>query len=149
MPRSLPTLIVCAALALLAGCGSSGGPSTRAPTTATSASGAGGGLKVATTPKYAAPPAGAPVQGGTVQVAYRNITIAPDTVRVRLGSTIRWTNYDAVLHNVTSEGGPVSFRSGNLGQGATFTLRATRLGVIHYQCTIHPTTMNGTIEVVR
>ena len=40
-----------------------------------------------------------------MQIAYRNIAIAPDTVRVKVGSTIRWTNYDSVEHNVTSEGG--------------------------------------------
>jgi plastocyanin len=84
-----------------------------------------------------------------VQIAYRNIAIAPDTPKVKLGSTIRWTNYDAVEHNVTSKGGPVSFTSGNFGEGRTFEVKATRPGVIHYLCTIHPTSMNGTIEVVR
>ena len=38
-------------------------------------------------------------------VAYRNIAIDPDTLKVKVGSTIEWTNYDSVEHNVTSEGG--------------------------------------------
>jgi plastocyanin len=89
------------------------------------------------------------VQSGIVQIAYRNIAINPDTVRVRVGSTIRWTNYDAVQHNVTSEGGPQKFASKTFGEGASFQITANRPGVIHYLCTIHPASMNGTIEVVK
>jgi plastocyanin len=83
-----------------------------------------------------------------VRIAYRNIAIAPDTVRVKVGSAIRWTNFDQVSHNVTSEGGPQRFASKDFGEGATFEIKATRPGVIHYECTLHPASMNGTIEVV-
>jgi plastocyanin len=88
------------------------------------------------------------VQSGLVQIAYRNIAIDPDTVRVKVGSTIRWTNYDSEEANVTSEGGPYKFASKNFGEGGTFELKASRPGVIHYECTLYPVTMNGTIEVV-
>jgi plastocyanin len=104
---------------------------------------------VNTKPKYGAPSSSAPVQSGIVQIAYRNIAINPDTVRVRVGSTIRWTNYDTVGHNVTSEGGPQKFASKTFGEGASFEVKATRPGIIHYLCTIHPASMNGTIEVVK
>jgi len=89
------------------------------------------------------------VQSGVVNVAYRSITIQPDTLRVKVGTTIRWTNYDAVEHNVTSEGGPQRFASEDFGEGAAYEIKALRPGVIHYECTIHPASMNGTIEVVR
>jgi len=152
MKRGLSTVIACAAVALAMGCGSSssssagsGSPNTTGTASSTAAS---GGLKVATTPKYAAPAPSAPVQSGIVQVAYRNITIQPDTLKVRAGSTIRWTNYDPVEHNVASKEGPVRFKSGNFGEGKTFQVTMTRPGVVHYVCTIHPTSMNGTIEVV-
>jgi plastocyanin len=104
-------------------------------------------LQATTTPKYAAPAASAPVQSGTVQIAYRNIAIAPDTLKVKAGTTVKWTNYDPVDHNVTSRGGPASFASGNFGEGKTFAVKLSKRGVIHYLCTIHPTTMNGSIEV--
>ncbi len=84
-----------------------------------------------------------------MQIAYRNIAIAPDTVRVKVGSTIRWTSYDNVPHNVTSEGGPQRFASKNFGEGGTFQIKAVKPGVIHYESTNYPATMNGTIEVVR
>ncbi len=152
MSRSLSTLIACAALVLLGGCGSSnsstsssgsGSSSSSTPTTTT------GGLQANTTPRYASPASSAPVQSGTVQIAYRNITIAPDALKVKVGSTITWTNYDSIEHNVTSEGGPQKFRSKNLGESATFQIKALKPGVIHYECTIHPASMNGTIEVVK
>ena len=73
-----------------------------------------------TTPKYAAPSASAPVQSGTVQIAYRNIAISPDTLAVKVGSTIRWTNYDTVEHNVTSAGRPAAASPPtNFGEGGT------------------------------
>jgi plastocyanin len=83
-----------------------------------------------------------------VQIAYRNITIAPDALKVKVGSTIKWTNFDTVAHNVTSQGGPQKFASKDFGQSGTFAIKALRPGVIHYLCTIHPASMNGTIEVV-
>ena len=66
-----------------------------------------------------------------------------------VGSTIKWTNYDAIEHNVTSEGGPQSFTSKSFGEGKAFEVKVTKPGVIHYECTIHPASMNGTIEVVK
>jgi plastocyanin len=99
-------------------------------------------------PKYAVPSSSAPTQSGVVQIAYRNIAIAPDAVKVKLGSTVRWTNYDSIPHNVTSEGGPQAFASKNFGEGGTFEIKVSKPGVIHYENTLQPTTMNGTIEVV-
>jgi plastocyanin len=150
MRRAIAASILCTALAPLAGCGSSGGASTSATTTSgTAAKTSGAGIKVNTTPKFGSPPASAPVRSGLVQIAYRNIAISPDTVKVKVDATIRWTNFDAIEHNVTSAGGPRRFASKNFGEGATFTFKAERPGVIHYLCTIHPTSMNGTIEVVK
>jgi plastocyanin len=153
MRRGIPTItIACAALALAAGCGSSSGTSSSASTattTGTSTSSTSGGLKANTTPKYASPSSSSPVQSGVVRIAYRNIAIDPDTLRVKVGSTVKWTNYDSVEHNVTSEGGATKFASGNFGEGGTYEVKVTKPGIIHYKCTIHPASMNGTIEVVK
>jgi plastocyanin len=159
MKTGIVAVAACATLALAAGCGSSSKPAasadagTTASTSATPAkapatSAGGASIKVDTTPKFATPSKSAPVQGGVVQIAYRNIAIAPDTVRVKVGSTIRWTNYDSVQANVVSEGGPQRFASKNFGEGRTFEITASKPGVIHYECTLYPVTMNGTIEVV-
>jgi len=150
MRARLLTPIAWLALLALAGCGSSGGSSSSASSSATtqrSSTRSPGSLKVTTTPKFA--PASGPIRSGLVAIAYRNIAIAPDTVRVKVGSTVRWTNFDNVSHNVTSAGGPVRFASKDFGEGASFQVKLTEPGVIHYECTIHPASMNGTMEVVK
>src|SRR5271156_976753 len=138
MRRGLSILIACSALLVAVGCGSSksstASSSSQSSSTPASTSGE---LKTTTTPKYATPAASAPVQGGGVQVAYRDITIAPDTLRVKVGTTVRWTNYDAVEHNVTSESGPQHFASNDFGESGSYEVKLTRPGVIHYECTIH------------
>jgi plastocyanin len=150
MSRRLAIPAACAALALLAGCGSSSssGSSSSATTSSTPAQSTTGkgGLKATTTPKFA--PATGPVRSGTVRIAYRNIAIAPDTIKVKVGSTIEWTNFDEVAHNVTSEGGPAKFASKDFTLGGKFEIKALKPGVINYECTIHPASMNGTVEVV-
>jgi plastocyanin len=84
-----------------------------------------------------------------VKISYHEISIEPDTPKVKVGSTIEWTNHDPVEHNVTSASGPAKFASKNFGEGGTFKVTVTKPGVIHYRCTLHPATMNGTIEVVK
>ena len=147
MGRAISALLTCSLLALASGCGSSASPSGGA--TATGGPKATTGLKVNTTPRYASPSPTAPVLSGVIQIAYHNITIAPDVIRVKVGSTVRWTNYDSVEHNVTSRTGHAPFASRNFGEGKSFEVTLTKPGVIRYVCTIHPTSMNGTIEVVR
>jgi len=143
----IATLTACCSLLLMSACGSSGTSSTGA-STATSQI-AGPAVKVEKEPNYAAAPASAAVQSGVVQVAYRNFGVVPDTLRVKVGTTVRWTNFDSVAHNVTSESGPEHFASQGLGENETFEVKLTRPGVIHYESTTQPATMNGTIEVVR
>lgn len=142
MRRRLATIVAPLALVpALAGCGSSSSSSNTTPSKTHSSS-----LKVNKRPNFA--PATGPVRAGTVQIAYRNIAIAPDTLKVKVGSTLRWTNHDDIVHNVTSVDGPQKLASQDFGEGGTFELKVTSPGTIHYVCTIHPTTMNGTIEVV-
>jgi plastocyanin len=149
MRTRLLALLACIAITALAGCGSSSNSSSTSSSsaaTSTTKSSTSGSLKVTTTPKFA--PAAGPVKSGTVPVAYRNIAIAPDTLKVKVGSTIKWTNFDNVAHNVTSEGGPQTFASKDFGENGTYEIKALKPGVIHYECTIHPASMNGTIEVI-
>ena len=145
---ALSAVVLFATAGLVAGCGSSGSGSTGSTSTTTKTASS-SGLKYDTTPKYAAPSQSAPVQSGVVPIAYRNIAIDPDTIRVKVGSTIKWTNYDPVEHNVTSKSGPISFASKDFGEGHSVEFKMTKPGTIHYLCTIHPATMNGTIEVVK
>lgn len=154
---ALALALICAAALLAAGCGSS---KSSTASTATSSTSGSTSSSTGTTGKpkegiirngkinYASPSANAPVQSGTVKIKYHEITIEPDTLRVKVGSTIEWVNEDPVQHNVTSESGPSKISSGNFGEGHTFRFTVTKPGLIHYKCTNHPATMNGTIEVL-
>jgi plastocyanin len=158
MKRAVLVLTACLALTLAAGCGSSKSSSTAssAPTTGSTATngttGTSGKPKEGIVPNgkinYAKPAANAPVQSGVVKIKYHEISIEPDTLKVKVGSTIEWSNEDPVEHNVTSASGPVKFASKNFGEGGTFKITVTKPGVIDYRCTLHPATMNGAIEVV-
>jgi plastocyanin len=149
MRRAAPVLAVCAALVFTAGCGSSKSSATTSTTTKTgTAAGAGGGLVANGKIDYAKPPASAPTLSGLIQVTYREISIEPDAIKAKVGSTVKWTNQDPQPCNVTSEGGPYKIASKDFGEGATFELKLDKPGTIHYECTHYPTTMNGTIEVV-
>lgn len=144
-------LLVCGAV-LAAGCGSSASSSTPGAPTGTSAAAStqsGPHLTIDATPHFAAPSPSAPILSGRVPITYRYFTIDPDVVRVRAGSTIVWTNHDPGPDNVTSVGGPQRLASGRLAEGASFAVRLIRPGVIHYESTLHPATINGTIEVLR
>ena len=100
-------------------------------------------------PGGTAPAAPAPPAGGVVRVSYRGISIAPANVTVKAGARIRWTNFDATLHNVAITSGPATFSSPAFGKGGRYEARFTKLGVYHYLCTFHPALMIGTITVTR
>jgi plastocyanin len=135
MQRVLPVLFAVSAFALAA-CGSSSSSTTG--TSATSAAAPAGG---ATAPAAAA-------QSGLVPVKYQNIAISPANITVKVGSTVKWTNFDQVNHNVTVSSGPVTFHSSDFGAGGTFSMKLTKPGTYHYLCTIHPSAMIGSITVV-
>ena len=107
----------------------------------------------ATYPRYptiAAGPSGTPASPlhGVVSVAYQNISIKPAHITVKAGSTVKWTNFDATLHNVAITSGPVKFSSPALNKGGTYKVTFAKPGVYRYLCTFHPGLMIGTITVV-
>jgi plastocyanin len=83
---------------------------------------------------------------GIVTISYRSIAIAPQDVTVHAGQTIRWRNFDATPHNVTSTGG-AHVASRDFGKGGTFEFTPEKAGVIDYVCSIHPASMVGKITV--
>ena len=80
---------------------------------------------------------------------------SPSHLKIKVGSTVVWTNDDSNMHTVTS-GTPnspdagASFDSGItslLTTSKTFAHKFTNVGVFDYFCRLHPT-MVGEIEVV-
>jgi len=134
----LVLVVALVAVPVLVACGSAGNAS----------SGSGGG---GTTP------AGTPSSsvGGT-SVAIANYAFTPQTLTVKAGTTVTWTNKDSVLHNVisandmsTSATTTSAFASGNFNKGQTFTFTFSKPGTYYYECSIHASmpAMHGKIIV--
>ncbi len=69
-------------------------------------------------------------------VNIQNMAFSPATLSVTAGTTVTWTNNDAMAHTVTTDN--TGFDSGNIAPGATYTHKFTTAGTVAYHCTIHP-----------
>lgn len=74
-----------------------------------------------------------------------NFAFTPATMTISAGTTVTWKNVSAVAHTVTSDDG-VSFDSGAIAAGGSFSFKFTKAGSYAYHCDIHPYMM-GTIVV--
>jgi plastocyanin len=125
-------LVACVALALPAGCGSNDNKSSSSADKAP-----------AKTTKSTSGGAKAP------GVVMKGIAFKPTSLSVKKGATVTWTNEDSVGHDVTSTGGPASFKSGSpggLANGDTFKHTFTKPGTYDYVCTVH-SNMKASITV--
>lgn len=68
----------------------------------------------------------------------------PADVTVTAGTTVRWTNHDAIAHTVTADDN--SWDSGLLATGTSWSHTFDKAGDFSYHCTPHPF-MKGTIHV--
>jgi len=82
-------------------------------------------------------------QQGT-PVTIKDFAFSPETVTVKVGSAITWTNGDGFAHSVKSADG--SFVSQDLQEGQSFTTTFTAPGTHAYICGIH-NSMTGTVVV--
>jgi plastocyanin len=85
-------------------------------------------------------------EAATVDVTIQFQAFAPSSVDVLPGDVVRWTNHGGRTHTVTADGG--QFDSGDLADGAPFSLTSTTLGAYRYHCTLHPR-MTGEVNVRR
>ena len=69
-------------------------------------------------------------------------TFKPEDVTIKAGETVRWKWGGGVQHDVKGEG----FDSGVKSKG-TFDHTFDTAGEYPYKCTVHPTTMKGTVTV--
>jgi plastocyanin len=90
--------------------------------------------------------------GRTVYVTMRRLKFFPGTIHVHVGDRIVWRNRDNVGHNVTTQEDAaatsrVDLASPTIKPGGAFAYVARYAGTAQYVCTIHPTTMQATIDV--
>ena len=87
-------------------------------------------------------PAGA--QNAPVAVGIDNFTFNPQTLTVKAGATVTWTNKDDIPHTVAAVN--KEFRSKALDTDDAYTFTFTTPGTYAYFCSLHPH-MTGTIVV--
>lgn len=91
-------------------------------------------------------------RGSVTPAATTNVTIfdngfTPSSITINVGDTVTWSyTSGASLHTVTSTSGPVSFNSGTLHPGDTFSFTFNTAGSYTYRCNFHPS-MVGSITV--
>ena len=83
--------------------------------------------------------------GSTIEISIVNYSFSPETVTIKAGTTVTWTNQDSVVHTVTSDTGV--FDSGSLEKGKTFSYTFSTAGIFAYHCAPHQAKMTGTIVV--
>ena len=79
----------------------------------------------------------------------RTFQFAPDTARVAVGATVRWTNQDDIEHTVTSGAATKRdhrFHAVLAKQGASYEATLREVGTYSYFCDRHQF-MRGTITV--
>ena len=118
---------------------------TAAPTTVPTKVAAPSTTEIPTTPA-ATPTAtatAAPTSPPGVAVTIQNFGFNPQVITVPAGTTVTWTNLDAVQHQVansaTNTAGPGQiFQSKILGKGDTYSYTFDTPGSYRYYCVIHP-----------
>ncbi|MFZ1452276.1 MAG: cupredoxin domain-containing protein [Ferruginibacter sp.] len=70
----------------------------------------------------------------------------PATITMLPSARLTWTNMDTQPHTVVSDD-LISFNSGNINAGGTYSFTPTATGIHEYHCGLHPT-VKGTIYVV-
>jgi len=73
---------------------------------------------------------------GGASVSIQNFAFVPDTVRIKVGQTITWTNKDTAPHTSTALAG--AFNSGNLITNQTYQFTFNAAGTYSYHCLVHP-----------
>jgi plastocyanin len=80
----------------------------------------------------------------SVKASMKSLAFQPSRIVIGVGTTVAWTNDDAVDHTVTAI--DRSFDSGSMTPGATWRYRFTRTGSYQFFCVLHPF-MKGVVIV--
>ena len=80
----------------------------------------------------------------TVDIKIDNFSFTPQTITVKAGTEVTWTNKDDIPHNVVAD--DKSFKSKVLDTDEKFTMTASKPGTYTYYCSIHPK-MTGKLVV--
>ncbi len=80
-------------------------------------------------------------------VIMKNIRFAPETITVKRGTTVIWTNEDSINHQISGDSGLILFDSAAIRPGEIYSFTFNTAGTYNYHCNIHPF-MRGKVVVV-
>lgn len=83
-------------------------------------------------------------QSNVIDVEIGDSSFKPETITIKKGTTVRWTQKDSAKHTVTSD--DLSFSSELLSKSETWSYTFNEAGTFNYHCAIHPS-MKGTVIV--
>jgi plastocyanin len=83
-------------------------------------------------------------QKSQTTISIEGFSFKPNSLTIKKGQVVIWTNNDSVNHTVTAKDG--SFTSPALKKGETFSYTFNTPGTFNYSCSIHPS-MSGTVIV--
>ncbi len=98
------------------------------------------------TSSSSSPRSTADVTGKAAAVTVKNYAFAPQSLTVKVGTRVTWTNRDSTAHTATADQG--SLDTGTINTGQSKTIDFPRPGTYTYHCAFHAF-MTGTITVVR
>lgn len=81
----------------------------------------------------------------TNSVSIKDFMYSPETITVKKGTTVTWTNQDSAPHTVTADNGNGP-DSGTLENGKSYSFTFNSVGTFSYHCTFH-SDMKGTVTV--
>lgn len=77
------------------------------------------------------------------EVVIQGFKFIPETLKVKRGDVVVWTNKDPLPHTATAAG---TFDSKSLGEGQSWRYTANKVGTFPYVCTLH-SNMKGVLQV--
>jgi plastocyanin len=74
--------------------------------------------------------------GANAVVTIDNFSFTPQTLTVKVGTRVTWTNHDDIPHAIMSE--DAEFHSKALDTDDSFSFTPTKAGTYSYFCSLHP-----------
>ena len=84
----------------------------------------------------------APVATNQVTMA-KSYRFDPNTIEIKAGQTVTWTNDDNFTHTVRFDGQS----DHKVGRGDSVSITFDKRGTFHYVCSLHSNDMHGTVIV--
>jgi amicyanin len=83
----------------------------------------------------------------TANVSIDNFSFSPETITVKKGTKVTWTNKDTVKHDVAPDSESEDFKASNLlDKDESYSFTFEKVGTYTYHCTPHPN-MKATVVV--